>query len=67
MKTIDLNKINNDILYPKWREYFEKHVMNLYNRLISELDRNQILYGEYDYELFCRFLYNNSSKRIPKY
>jgi len=67
MKTIDLNKINNDILYPKWREYFEKHVMKVYNRLISELDRNQILYGEYDYELFCRFLYNNSSKRIPKY
>ena len=67
MKTIDLNKKNNDILYPKWREYFEKHVMKVYNRLISELDRNQILYGEYDYELFCRFLYNNSSKRIPKY
>lgn len=67
MKTIDLNKINNDILYPKWRDYFEKHVIKLYNRLIGELDRNQILYGEYDYELFCRFLYNNSSKRIPKY
>ena len=67
MKTIDLNKINNDILYPKWRDYFEKHVIKLYNRLIGELDLNQILYGEYDYELFCRFLYNNSSKRIPKY
>ena len=67
MKPINMNKIKNDLLYPKWREYFEKDVMHLYQKLMNELERNQILYGVYDYETFCRFMYNNSSKRIPNY
>jgi hypothetical protein len=58
---------NTEHHYQKWREYYESHVKNLFNYLLYELDKNDILFKNYDFEVFCRLVYNKSSKRIPLY
>lgn len=54
----------------KWSEYFEEHLRHLYVIFIEIINRHRLLYNGYEfypYNLFCRFFYNNSSKRIPRY
>ena len=53
--------------YQKWLQYYEQHVKKLFNYLIYQLKTNDILFREYDFEAFCRVVYNKSSKRIPLY
>jgi hypothetical protein len=66
-KIINVDLTNNIVYYQKWRHYFEEYLTHLYHKMVSDLDNSQILYREYDYDFFCKFMFNNSSKRIPKY
>jgi hypothetical protein len=53
--------------YHKWCIYFERYTRHLYQKFIDVLNHHRILYYDYSYENFCRFMYKNSSKRIPTY
>lgn len=54
-----------DFDYKKWKLFYEDHVRDLFNHIIEQLDDKNILYMNYDFELFCKLVYNKSSKRIP--
>ena len=58
---------NTEHHYRKWREYYETHIKNLFDYLHYELEKNNILFRDYDFEVFCKLVYNKSSKRIPLY
>ena len=61
---ININRIRDDYHYKKWYEKYEKDVRVMFNKMISLLESQRILYKEYDFESFCRRIYNKSSKRI---
>jgi hypothetical protein len=65
----DVRIVSNatDDLYRKWRAYYEPHVKKIYRHLMSQLQINNILYRDYDFDEFCKYIYNNSSKRVPIY
>lgn len=53
--------------YNNWLEHFQKDLENMYEYLIRNLEKNQILFKSYDFDDFCKLIYNKSSKRIPLY
>lgn len=67
MYKIISNTPKNDMFYQKWKDFYEPHVRRFFDHLLFLLDRENILYMTYDFETFCTFVYNKSSKRIPLY
>jgi hypothetical protein len=53
--------------YKKWYDYFEFHLTQIYGIFIDRMKKRRIMYRDYSYASFCFFIYNNSSKRIPRY
>lgn len=61
---------NSPIRFQQWCDYFEGHLRHLYDIFLRIVNNHQLLYYGYEfyhYDWFCRFFYNNSSKRIPRY
>lgn len=67
MYKVPFSNFTNDSHYQKWFQYYEQYIKNLFDHLHYQLKENDILFKEYDFDVFCRLVYNKSSKRIPLY
>ena len=48
--------------YNSWLEEYENDLTFFYKNIINVLKRKNVLYKEYKFETFCKFIYSKSSK-----
>lgn len=56
--------VNN---YTEWRLYYENYLMNLYTIFTSTFNNHYDHDLNFNYNVFCRYMYMSSSKYIPRY
>ncbi len=52
--------------YDKWLEVYNTYLVEMYEIMIVKLRSGFSNEINYDFDLFCRFVFNNSSKYIMK-
>jgi hypothetical protein len=53
--------------YAEWRLYYDKYLMNLFSIFVSTFNSHYDHDLDFNYNLFCRYIYISSSKHIPRY
>jgi hypothetical protein len=66
MSTLNFLNIENENHFNKWYDYYYNNLVSMYNILINNLRNKKIRHKYIDFNNFCIFIYNNSSKIILK-
>lgn len=61
------HKVSNINNYSDWRVYYDAYLINLYSIFVSTFNSYYDHDLNFNYNIFCRYVYMSSSKYIPRF